>query len=157
MPGKREILYQQLKGRRMMNTTNEEKKQWLNGYIKSRRKIQLLDREIQEIRFNYMYAPAQNITDMPKAHKDKDLSEYAARLRVLENRLDKLKAQAGRQCEEIIQAINALDNENERDVIYGRYIQDKRWEEICTDMRYSWRQIHRFHSSALCKIKLPKK
>lgn len=133
---------------------NEEKKQWLSGYLKSKRKIILIDREIQEIRFNYMYAPAQNITDMPKAHKDRDLSEYAARLRYLEKRLDELKEQAGRQCELIINAINQLEDENERDVMYGRYIEGKQWEQICTDMCYSWRQVHRFHSKALLHIKM---
>lgn len=30
-----------------------------------------------------------------------------------------------------------------------RYLDQKRWEEICVEMNYSWRQVHRIHSDAL--------
>lgn len=30
-----------------------------------------------------------------------------------------------------------------------RYLDQKRWEEICVEMNYSWRQIHYIHAEAL--------
>jgi DNA-directed RNA polymerase specialized sigma subunit len=34
-------------------------------------------------------------------------------------------------------------------LIRSRYIDHRSWEQICVDMNYSWRQMHRIHSDAL--------
>lgn len=34
-----------------------------------------------------------------------------------------------------------------------RYMDGLRWEEVCTQMSYSWQQVHRFHRRALAKLR----
>ena len=38
------------------------------------------------------------------------------------------------------------------DVLYLRYVQLKRWEEICVDVHQSWRQTHRNHVEGLVRV-----
>ena len=48
-------------------------------------------------------------------------------------------------------AISDLDP-RERDLVRLHYIDGKTWEQVCVDMGYSWRQIHRIHAIALAKL-----
>ena len=48
--------------------------------------------------------------------------------------------------------IESLDNETERLLMRKRYIEDKHWADICVELNYSWKQIHRIHSRILKKI-----
>lgn len=52
----------------------------------------------------------------------------------------------------IEEAIKMLGN-RERTLIRLHYIKGKTWEEVCVDMSYSWRQIHRIHAKALEKLR----
>lgn len=52
----------------------------------------------------------------------------------------------------IERCIESLDNETERVLMSKRYIQGLNWEDICVDMNYSWRQVHRIHTQILNKI-----
>lgn len=52
----------------------------------------------------------------------------------------------------IERCIESLDNETERVLMSKRYIQGLNWEDICVDMNYSWRQVHRIHAQILNKI-----
>lgn len=45
-------------------------------------------------------------------------------------------------------AISALP-ECERTLIRYHYITGLTWEEVCVEMAYSWRQVHRIHARAL--------
>ena len=45
--------------------------------------------------------------------------------------------------------------ENERKVLYKRYIQGKKWTEIADEMLYSLQHLHRLNVSALKKIRIP--
>ncbi len=52
---------------------------------------------------------------------------------------------------EIERAIEALEP-RERHLMRLRYIQGRRWEEICVELSYSWKQIHRIHGAILLKM-----
>ena len=54
--------------------------------------------------------------------------------------------------EEISETISELSRPEEREVLQRRYLSGQKWEQICVDMRCSWRQVHRFHSTALREI-----
>ena len=91
---------------------------------------------------------------MPKGSSQSDLSEYAAlmdeQIRILkEERLNK-----ARRYTKITNAIKALDNENEQDVLWYRYIKGLKWEEVCVKIGYSWQHTHRIHSNALENLKM---
>ena len=52
---------------------------------------------------------------------------------------------------EIMGVIDAL-NEPHSTLLYKRYFQFKKWEEIAIEMNYSYRQITRMHGRALQKV-----
>lgn len=54
--------------------------------------------------------------------------------------------------ESIEHTIDGLEDSTERLILRSRYLQCKKWEEICVELNYSWRQIHRLHSNILKKI-----
>ena len=49
-------------------------------------------------------------------------------------------------------AIEQLDNEVEKMVLYKRYFENKTFEQISVELNYSWRRIHQFHGDALKKL-----
>lgn len=53
---------------------------------------------------------------------------------------------------EIEAAIDTL-SPRERTLIRLYYAQGLTWEEVCVEMNYSWRQIHRIHGAALAALK----
>ena len=53
---------------------------------------------------------------------------------------------------EIEAAIETLNN-RDRTLVRLYYIQGKTWEEVCVEMAYSWRQVHRIHAAVLMKLK----
>lgn len=53
---------------------------------------------------------------------------------------------------EVETAIECLEP-RERTLIRLYYIDGLTWEEVCVEMCYSWRQVHRIHAVALEKLK----
>ena len=134
-------------------TENEKKKIFLKSYQKSVQKEQEILEEIQRLRDDRLFPSTVN-DGMPKGSSQSDLSEYAAlmdeQIRILkEERLNK-----ARRYTKITNAIKALDNENEQDVLWYRYIKGLKREEVCVKIGYSWQHTHRIHSNALENLKM---
>ena len=53
---------------------------------------------------------------------------------------------------EIEKGIDVLEP-RERTLIRLYYFDGLVWEEVCVEMSYSWRQVHRFHKQALEKLR----
>lgn len=70
----------------------------------------------------------------------------------VEEEINRKLQESYRKLNEIEKAIEKLD-EREKLLMRLRYIQGKSWAEICDEMGYSWRQIHRIHKEALDKLK----
>ena len=49
-------------------------------------------------------------------------------------------------------AIESLDDDVEKMVLYKRYFENKTFEQISVELNYSWRRIHQFHGDALKKL-----
>ena len=64
------------------------------------------------------------------------------------DRLVKLKG-------DIREAINQMQNVDEKLLLRYRYINFLNWEEICVNLNVSIRTVHRLHSSALQHLKIP--
>lgn len=56
---------------------------------------------------------------------------------------------------EIIRKINFVDDQTYRILLYKRYINHERWEEIAVDMGYYLRHIHELHEKALNSVEIP--
>lgn len=137
------------------NTKNENdsKKEYLFGYQKSTRKISRLNAEIEEIRNMKMY-PSMNNDGMPHGTGQNDLSDYVAKLTEMEEELHQESIEQVKLYENISQKIEQLEDENERDVLFYRYIKRKSWWEIAELMGYSERHITRIHGKALFHLKM---
>ena len=132
---------------------NEEKKEYLKSYRRAvKREKDILD-EIQRLRADKMFPSVAN-DGMPKGSNQSDLSDYIA---ILDEQIELLKAERlekARCYQKIERQIKQMENEDEQEVLRLRYITGLKWEEVAARMSYSWKHIHRIHSSALCNLKI---
>lgn len=57
---------------------------------------------------------------------------------------------------DIREAINQMEDMDEKLLLRYRYINFLHWEEICVNLNVSMRTVHRLHSLALQHLKIPK-
>ena len=144
-------------GKRMeensIKSENKKKKEYLKQYGKHKKRIKRIESEIEEIRSMKMY-PSMNNDGMPHGSNQSDLSSYAA---ILQEREDELYEEGVKQVEtykDIECKINQLTNQEEKDVLFYRYIKGLDFWEIGPILGYSERWIHKLHGNALKKIQI---
>lgn len=133
---------------------NEKKKEYLKSYLRHVRRIHRINEEIREIR-SMRASISLNNDGMPHGSGQEDLSGYAADLDAMERDLIQERYHRIRTYQDIAARIKRLSSENEKDILFYRYIKGLDWWEIAEKMRYSERQVHRFHGKALAHIRLP--
>ncbi len=90
---------------------------------------------------------------MPKTHgKRKSWVKEITEIERLDDELTKELLKLRNKRLAIIDAINTLQDPVLQVLVEYRYIDNMRWEEICTKMHYSWRHVHRLHMIAIRKI-----
>ena len=99
---------------------------------------------------------AVNNDGMPHGHNQSDLSGYAADIDDLERKLTAEKSERIASYNDITERIEHLKNENEKDVLFYRYIKGMEWWEIAEKMNYSERWVHVLHGRGLKHLELPK-
>ena len=129
-------------------TELEEKKEYLRGYERAVRQMERIDARISEIRDNRI-GSGINYDGMPHAHKESDLSDYAAKIDKEIRRYIKARYRRIMICKEISDKIERMESEDEKDVLTYRYIRLMKWEDICVKINRSWKQTHRIHARAL--------
>lgn len=134
-------------------TENEKKKEYLRGYNDHVRRIRRIETELAELR-TMRISGSGNMDGMPHGSSQSDLSDYAADLDALERKLMQERYERVQAYKEIVRKIKDLESENEKDVLFYRYIAGDDWWEIAQKLRYSKRQIHRFHGKGLEHFKL---
>lgn len=131
---------------------NEKKKAYLRGYRRHGKRIKRIEAEIEEIRSMKMY-PSTKSDGMPKASGSTgDLSSYAAELLEKENELYYEGVEQVKTFKDISYKIKQLEDEDERDVLFYRYIKGMEWWEIARNMDFSESWVHELHGRALKKI-----
>jgi len=98
--------------------------------------------------------PSSNNDGMPHGSNQSDMSSYAAVLQEKEEELYKEGVKQVQTYKDIAYRINKLENENERDVMFYRYIKGYDFWEIAKLMDYSENWILKMHGKALEKIKI---
>ena len=132
---------------------NEEKKEYLRTYRKHGKKIRRIEKEIEEIRSMKLY-PSMNNDGMPHGSSGcGDLSGYAAELMEKENTLYEEGVEQVKAYNTISAKIKELENEEERDVLFYRYIAGMDWWKIAQEMECSERWVYELHGRALEKLK----
>ena len=133
----------------MQQLTNKEKKEFLRRYQYLKRRELELAEEIEELRSQYT-GHAIRYSDMPKAHNaEHDLSDYAAKLDKLFERLKERKTDTIRAYYEIEDAIETVEDMQERELLRLRYLRGMRWEAVAERIGYTERRMHQLHGLAL--------
>ncbi|RHV08624.1 DUF1492 domain-containing protein [Firmicutes bacterium OM07-11] len=132
---------------------NEQKKAYLRGYRKHGKRIKRIEAEIAEIRSMKMY-PSMNNDGMPHGSGQGDLSGYAAELREKEDKLYYEGVEQVKTYNDISGRIRELEDEDERDVLFYRYIKGLRFWEIAQAMDYSEDWIYKLHGRALWHLNI---
>lgn len=127
---------------------NEEKKQYLNGYRNSKRKIELLTEQIGELRSQKKF-PSVNNDGMPHGNVHSDLSGYVARLDDLISQLEHEREMAVKQYKKIHDQIHTMQDGAEKEVLERRYLLGETWEKIVVQMNYNYRSVLKIHGRAL--------
>ena len=138
-----------------VQSENEQKKEYLKGYRGHVRRINRIETELAELRAMRSSMSVNN-DGMPHGSGQSDLSGYAAELDRLERSLIKERYERIRTYKDIAIRIKKLKSENEKDVLFYRYIAGLAWWEIAEKMSFSERQIFRVHGKALVHFRLPK-
>lgn len=138
-----------------VQTENEQKKEYLKGYRTHVRRINRIETELAELRAMRTSMSMSN-DGMPHGSGQADLSGYAAELDRQERNLIKERYDRIKTYEDIARRIKKLKSENEKDVLFYRYISGLAWWEIAEKMNYSERWVLKIHGKALVHFKLPK-
>lgn len=85
---------------------------------------------------------------MSSSDPDKIGSTYA-KIDEMEHNLDNMIDEYIEKKDLIIGQIDGIENEDCYNILFSRYIENKTFEVIATEMKYSWRQIIRLHGKAL--------
>lgn len=139
-----------------VKSENDRKKEYLRGYRVHVRRIGRIESELAELRA-MRSSMSMNNDGMPHGSGQSDLSSYAAELDRLERKLKDERYNRIIEYKDIAGRIKRIKSENEKDVLFYRYIKGMDWWEIAEKMKFSERQIYRFHGKALAHLKLPEK
>ena len=135
---------------------NDLKKEYLRKYRTHVRRIHRINAEIAELR-SMKISPSVNNDGMPHGGcGQSDLSGYAAELDSMVQELIDERYCRIKDYQDIVGRIKKLKSENEKDVLFYRYIRGMDWWEIAEKMKFSERQIFRIHGKALANFKIPK-
>lgn len=132
---------------------NDRKKTYLRAYRKHGKRIKRIESEIEEIRNMKMY-PSSNNDGMPHGSNQSDLSSYAAALQKREDELYQEGVKQVQTYKDIEYRINKLENQDERDVMFYKYIKGFTWWQIAQLMEYSESWIYELHGRALKNIQI---
>ena len=114
---------------------------------------------IKELEDEMYSLTGPNLDGMPRGGSGHSDTTASKALRNAKRGYTKIMAEYQRKVEElsaalleIEHAIEALDP-RARTLIRLHYIQGLTWENVCVEMGYSWRQVHRIHAKALEDLK----
>ena len=134
-------------------TENEKKKEYLMSYQRAKRKVRRLERQLHELRLNKMGPSAINNDGMPRGSNMSDISDYVAKLDEIEREIVTVRYRRICTLLKVQRAIEAMEDEQEKDLLTYRYIDGLKWEEVAVQLGYSWQHTHKIHSRALNNLR----
>lgn len=139
-----------------MTKENDEKKKYLDRYRRARSSAKELERRLAMLQIDAM-VPGQRAADaMPHGSGgDRDLSDYVAKYDEYVTALIRRKQAEQSVMIEVSSAIEAIEIEEEKQVLLYRYIHLMRWEEIADAMHIALRTAFYWHGQALAHFKIP--
>lgn len=135
----------------------EEVKQFLSKPYRISHRIEQLEITKHEYEILSNSIPGGNY-DQPVVQKTRDLKapfvkwidkkmEVESKIRELEEELNKVKA-------EVLAAIEKVQNQDYRNVLIMRYLNNCTWEDICSKLYVSLSTVKRWHWDALSYVEI---
>lgn len=110
---------------------------------------------VTELRELAKSVKATDYSGMPHGSgNQKDLSDELARIELLEKKLGEEKEKCIESYIAVEKQIKTVQNEDENDVLFYRYVKGLRWWEIAELMDCSEQWVHKLHGRALGHLKL---
>lgn len=132
----------------------EKKKEYLNGYLLSKRREKRKLEQIQQLRLDKMF-PCLQYDDMPKGSTSSDLSDFIVKMEELMEELKKERLKSVERYTNIRKNILLVKEDDEQEVLERHYLLGQSWETIAEKMNYTTRNIHYIHGRALKNFVLP--
>lgn len=135
---------------------NEDKKDYLKSYKKTRNRLNALELQLNQIKIDIVHVRASQGDGLPRGKGEtSDLSRYMEQMANLEEQIDNIRSELVDKQIKITLAINnSLDDDDECTVMTEKYLNCKTWEKVSEDNGFAWRTMHRIHGRALKKINL---
>lgn len=137
--------------------TNKDKIKYLLQYKKTEKEMQILKRSIESHYYKMYKINISKLSHTPQSGTGyvnntiaNNIADYEALKEVYEQKIKKLNDLRIN----IQNSIWDLKESQQRMLMTLRYIDGKKWEEICILIGYSWGQTHRIHSKSLSMLKI---
>ena len=124
-------------------------KEYLNRVRRQNYILKQTEKELNEIRADILTLRASSLSEHVSGSKNSDTPDKYIRL---ESYMEKVNAEWDKLIDMRNAAkdlIGAMPDPMHRAVLYARYINGQRWEDIAMDMHYSWKGIFKLHGQAL--------
>lgn len=124
-------------------------KEYLNRVRRQNYILKQTEKELNEIRADILTIRASSLSEHVSGSKNSDTADKYIRL---ESYMEKVNAEWDKLIDMRNAAkdlIGAMPDPMHRAVLYARYINGQRWEDIAMDMHYSWKGIFKLHGQAL--------
>lgn len=128
-------------------------KEYLNRVRRQYFIVKQAEKEMTAVKSDILSIEACSLSEKISGTKEADLADKYIKL---EKYFDKVISEWDKLIDMRIEAkamIAMLPDEKQQAVLYARYINCGRWEDIATDMRYSWQGIFKLHGRALQSFK----
>lgn len=124
-------------------------KEYLNRVRRQNYILKQTEKELNEIRADILTLRASSLSEHVSGSKNSDTADKYIRL---ESYMEKVNAEWDKLIDMRNAAkdlIGAMPDPMHRAVLYARYINGQRWEDIAMDVYYSWKGIFKLHGQAL--------
>lgn len=126
----------------------EKKKEYLKSYLPKQKAAERISEDIERFRQAKMY-PSVSYDGLPHGNEHHDLSDYIVALENLINKLVKARYERVQVYTNILNQIELMQDETEKELLKFRYLRGLQWDDICIELGFEWAQVHRIHKKAL--------
>ena len=130
-------------------------KQYLQQYRKAAAILKHARDELELARHDAMGIRAMVLDDMPKSRNmERDLSDAYVKIEDRLRRLNIAEDACRAIMTEVVESIRTAPNELEYEVLYARYIDGRRWDDIAERLHISRQWATTIHGRALKHIRI---
>lgn len=126
----------------------EKKKEYLKSYLPKQKAAERIGEDIERFRQAKMY-PSISYDGLPHGNEHHDLSDYIVALENLISKLMKARYERVQVYTNILNQIELMQDETEKELLKFRYLRGLQWDDICIELGFEWAQVHRIHKKAL--------